>query len=208
MNEPADAEAAWRAFMFEPLNYIHPSRLAGSLGGEINDELCISLRSCERLRDRLSALIIARAECPAFLDLDTVDPQDRAVAIAPPEDLSRIAVRAGAIVWSRAMANAVRGQDVAALEAALGAELCRFAIKHRALAGPEKPLEPFDTLLERITAEGWRCYAAWCAAMPHAVGARAHLKIPGEAFDGSAEAPFLENSVEIVRRATWGGENA
>ena len=142
MTGARDADPVWRAFLAEPASYIHPSRLIGALNNELSAELCDSLRECERLQGRLSAVIASRAALPDTAHTDVVDPQDRDIATASADELAAIISRAGAVYWASAMAGAVRGQHVAALEGSLGAELCRFAVKHRELAGPAQPLEP------------------------------------------------------------------
>jgi hypothetical protein len=197
MDVPVDA---WRAFVDEPVGYMHPSRLASAMGGELSPELSVSLARCGRLNGRLSALIAERMRLPALADDTVIDAQDQAIAMAPAGELIGIALRAGAIFWSGAMANAVRGEHVAALESALGADLCRLAIKNRDLAGPERPLEPFDTLSERVIVDGWRCYAAWCDAVPPAIGMRARLKTAEGDLDRAAEKPFAQIGPAIIRR--------
>lgn len=204
-----DADPVWRAFLEKPVSYIHTSRLTGALNDELSAELCDSLRNCERLQGRLSAVIAGRAALPDLAPTDIVDPQDRSIAVASADELAAIISHAGAVCWAGAMAGAVRGQHVAALEGALGAELCRFAVKHRELAGPAQPLEPYETLRERVMADGWRCYEAWCDAVPPAIGARARLKSPaGRDESGRGDPFFAKVGPAIVRRAAMqGSEN-
>jgi hypothetical protein len=204
-----DTDPVWRAFLAEPASYIHPSRLIGALNNQLSAELCDSLRNCERLQGRLSAVIASRAALPDRAHTDVVDPQYRDIATASADELAAIISRSGAVYWASAMAGAVRGQHVAALEGALGAELCRFAVKHRELAGPAQPLEPYETLRERVVVDGWRCYEAWCDAVPPAIGARARLKSPaGEDEGGPGDPFFAKVGPAIIRRAAMqGGEN-
>ncbi len=204
-----DADTAWRVFLAEPASYIHPSRLIAALNDELSADLCDSLRNCERLQGRLSGVIASRAALPDPAHTDVVDPQDRHVATASADELAAIIAGAGAVYWASAMAGAVRGQHVAALEGALGPELCRFAVKHRELAGPAQPLEPYETLRERVIADGWRCYEAWCDAVPPAIGARARLKSPAGGDEGRGADPFFAKvGPGIIRRAAMqGGDN-
>ena len=209
MTTPADDEVGWQTFMRDPVGYIHPSQLARAFSGEIGPELAVALADCERLHGRISALVSERNALPPFPDDDATLPQDRAIATASPEALTLIITRAGAVFWASAIANAVRGRDVEALESRLGVELCRFALKHRELAGPrEQQLEPFDTLLDRIVLDGWRCYAGWCEALPQAAGARARLRIPADIIADAASSSAPEIGAAIVRAAAIGDEHA
>jgi hypothetical protein len=178
MSEAEADAAAWQSFMSEPASYIDEGQLAHALGNEVGTELAKRLRGSSRLAKRLSALISEREGLPPQIGPDALSADDRKIATTAPDQLGAIVLRAGAILWSGAIANAVRGREVAAIEAALGSELRSFAIEHRAAGGIDRPLEPFETLRERIMADGWRCYAGWCDAVPPAVGLRASLKMP------------------------------
>lgn len=202
MNAAAEAETAWRSFMTDPIGYIDPERLRRSLGEGVPAGLSDRLRGCERLRSRLSALLLTSEALPDAVEPGAVAPEDAGIALAAPDMLAALTLRAGAIFWSASIANAVLGRHVAALQTALGEELCRFAVKHRELSGPEKPLEPFEDLRERVIADGWRCYASWCEAQPPAVGARARLKMPLGQDDGQpATPPYSTSGPAILRRA-------
>lgn len=196
----ADA-AAWQAFMSEPGSYIDDGQLPHAVGNEVGAELAKRLRASPRLAGRLSALISEREGLPPPIAQDGLSPDDRKIATIPTRELGAIVLRAGAILWSGAIANAVRGREVAAIEAALGGQLRSFAIEHRAPGGIDKPLEPFETLLERIMADGWRCYAGWCDAMPPAVGLRACLKMPLDPHLASATDLYSEVGPAIMRLA-------
>ena len=176
----AERGAAWQTFMSEPASYVADDRLAITLGGEVGPSLAKHLRGCGRLTARVSALIIQRGGLPAPIEPEELGADDRKIATASPDQLTSIVLRAGAILWSGAIANAVRGREVAAIEAALGAELRSFAIEHRTPGGLDRTLEPFDTLKQRVMEDGWRCYVGWCEAMPPAVGLRARMKMPGD----------------------------
>jgi hypothetical protein len=202
MSGAAEAETAWRAFMTEPVSYIDPGQFSRALGGALSVELCARLRDCERLQGRLSTLILAGEGLNAWGERTIVSEEDAAIAAAPLPVLTAIVQRAGAIFWAAGMVNAVRGADVAALQNALGEEVCRFALKHRDLAGPEQPLAPFETLGERVLADGWLCYAGWCDSLPSEIRARARLKISaGDAQRQPAPPAFLASGPAIIRRA-------
>lgn len=201
MNAAADPDAAWRILMTEPAQYIQPSLLAPCFGDGFPVALCERMLATPRLTGRLSGMILAHYALPPATDAEHVDEADRAVAITPVKSLPEIARRAGAIYWSAAIANTVLARDVSALQSYVGETLCAVAIRHRDLAGPEQPLAPFETLPERIAADGWRCFAAWCEAVDPAIGARVRLKLPlPEGLDLSG-VPFTDNGPAIIRRA-------
>jgi YOP proteins translocation protein K (YscK) len=197
-----ESDAAWRAFMNEPVHYVDAERLAPCFGGALPAGLCGRMLAAPRLTDRLSGLIASHYQLPPPAAEEECDAADRAVAVAPEQSLSEILARAGVIFWSASIANTVLAPDVSALQSAIGEPLCSFAVKHRDLAGPERPLAPFDTLPERMTADGWRCFAAWCDATHPAIGARARLKLPAiEGLDAPPPEPFVNSGPAIIRRA-------
>jgi hypothetical protein len=203
MNEAeAGMSAAWQAFINEPASYVDDSRLPAALGGEIGADLAQRLRGCERVGTRLSALIVQRHGLSENVSADGMAAEDLKIAVAPSDALRQIVLRAGAVLWSSAIANAVRGREAAAIDAAIGDGVRSFAIAHRAPGGVDKVLEPFDTLRERIMADGWRCYAGWCDAMPVAIGERARLKMPAEADAATAPASlYTEVGPAVIRLA-------
>jgi hypothetical protein len=97
--------------------------------------------------------------------------------------------------------SGVVSNEPAALQAALGADLCTFAVANRDLAGPMQPLEPLEDIHGRVYADGLSCLGAWCQAMPGDTSMRVRLKLmPHELVDQTA-APFVETGPAIVRRA-------
>lgn len=202
MNAATEPDAAWRTLMTEPARYVHVGRLAACFGGAFSAGLCGRMLAVPRLAPRLSNIIASHYQLPPAADEEQFDAADRAVAVAPAQSLPEIARRAGAMYWSAAIANTVLARDVNALQSTVGEALCSFAVKHRDLAGPEQPLAPFDTLAERMTADGWHCFIAWCYAVDAAMGARTRLKLP--LFDGSDAPPaatFANTGPAIIRRA-------
>jgi hypothetical protein len=204
MSAAAEPDAEWRAFMTEPAAYINPERLAGCFGGALPASLCGRMLAVPRLTDRLSQMIASHYRLPPPTE-DGVEAADRAIALAPVARLPEIASRAGAIWWAAAIANTVMARDVSALHAAVGEALCSFAVKHRELTGPEQPLTPLETLSERMTADGWRCFAAWCDTVDPATGARSRLKLPVlDALSGTLPEPLAKAGPAIIRRAAAG----
>ena len=202
MNTATEPDAVWRSFMAEPARYIHAERLARCFSGAFPAGLCARMLAAPRLADRLSGSIASHYELPPAAAEDKFDAADRAVALAPVESLTEIVRRAGAIFWSAAIVNTVLARDVSALQSCVGEALCALAVKHRDLSGPEQPLAPFDTLAERVTADGWRCLAAWCDAVDPALGARTRLKLPvRDGLDAPPPSPFTEIGPAIIRRA-------
>jgi hypothetical protein len=202
MSAPAEPNAAWHILMAEPAQYIQPSLLAPCFGDGFPVGLCERMLATPRLAGRLSGVILSHYDLLPAKGEEHFDLADRIVAIAPPQTLPEIARRAGAIYWSATIANTVLAREVNALQSHVGEALCSFAIRHRGLAGPEQTLAPFDTLSERITADGWRCFAAWCAAVDPAIGIRTRLKLPPQnGLDASLAASFAESGPAIIRRA-------
>ena len=202
MNTATEPGAAWRSFMAEPAHYIQAERLTRCFGGAFPASLCERILAAPRLTERLSGLIASHYELPSAAAEDKFDATDRTIALAPTENLTEIVRRAGAIFWSATIVNTVLARDVNALQSSVGEGICSFAVKHRDLAGPEQPLAPFETLAERITADGWLCFEAWCEAVDPAMGARAKLKLPVRAgLDAPPAEPFTIIGPAIIRRA-------
>jgi hypothetical protein len=197
-----EPDVAWRAFMTEPVQYIHAERLARCFSGAFPAGLCERMRASPRLSDRLSGVIASHYALPPAAAEEKFDATDRDIAVASAQSLTEIVKRAGAIFWSAVIANTVLARDVSPLQSCVGEALCGLAIQHRDLAGPEQPLTPFDTLPERMTADGWRCFAAWCDAVDPAMGVRMRLKLPVlDGLDVPPAEPFTKIGPAIIRRA-------
>ena len=202
MNAASEPEAAWRTLMTAPAQYIDAGRLAQCFGGALPASLCERLRAAPRLTERLSSAIASHYQLPPAASEDRFDAADRLVALAAPQSLPAIAKRAGAIFWSAAIANTVLAPEVSALQSSLGEVLCSYAINQRDLTGPEQPLAPFETLVERMTIDGWCCFVAWCNAVDPAIGARTRLKLPVlDGLDAASAEPFATIGPAIIRRA-------
>ena len=197
----------WQSFMREPAAYAEPRRLSTCFGGSVGGQTCERLLATERLRGRLSSLLLRHY---GLLDRPHVAEQDlakidRDIALSSSDRLMEIALHAGAIYWSGSFAGAILGQTAAALHDRLGVELCEFGVANRELAGPVRPIEPLETIRERVAADGWRCLGAWCLTVPDAVGPRVRLKHASiaaiEALDEDLLLPFAEFGPAAVRRA-------
>lgn len=197
-----DRSAEWDAFMRYPVTYVELSLLEECFDNRLGAEVCDRLKGVERLRGRLSKIIIDRCrlipECDPFL----VGDDDRVIALASAERLSELSQRAGAIYWAKTITRVILAAHVKALQEQLGEPLCALALAHQDLSGPEQRLEPIETIGARITDDGWRCLAAWCASQPAAVNGRVRLKLAArDAFDTASEVSFGECGPAIVRRA-------
>lgn len=199
--EPADP-VEWQAFMDEPAAYAEPLRLAACFDGAIGEAACVKLLATPRLQTRLSKLLAEHHRLPGPEDASEIEDADRAVALASAEALWEIALRAGAIYWANSFAGIIDGQKTAALHAALGEELCAFAVANRDLAIGAQPLPPAGDIRERVASDGWQCLAAWFDAVPASVAARVRLKLPpDELVDDAPASAFAESGPRIVRRA-------
>lgn len=204
MTAPDDAAAAalWRAFVTGPADSVDEGRLAACFNEQLGSDLCRRLKACRRLAARLSDLIRDRYGLAPWVAASACAAGDRAIALAPADDLRELIRRSGAIYWSAAIANVVLADQVAALHQQLGEALCSFAIGHRDLAGPPRSAAPFATFAQRVVERGERCLAAWCAAQPREVGLRVRLKLaPSSALEGEPDAGFVELGCAILRRA-------
>jgi hypothetical protein len=191
----------WHAFMAWPASYIDAARLDRCFAGRFGRELCGGLRSSQRLRDRVSAIIAEHHALAARVAADACDDLDRTIALSSAERLADIARRCGAIYWARAIAGVVRPAEVAALHREIDEALCSFALMHRELAGAQE-LPAIEGIGARCVEDGLRCIAAWSRAQPAAVGQRVRLKLAAHpALDDPPPAPFEHVGPSIVRCA-------
>ncbi|WP_157188274.1 SctK family type III secretion system sorting platform protein [Nitratireductor pacificus] len=188
--------------MDDPADYARPGRLAACFDGAIGIAACADMLAAERLRPRLTTLLLSHYDIPRSFPAGQVDEKDRRVALATREELQDIVLRAGAIRWAGSFAGIIMSADAAALNAVLGTDLSGFAMANRDLSGPVRPIEDLDGLPDRLTADGWRCLAAWCRAVPQAVGARVRLRLePEEMAVENPIGDFAEAGPIVIRRA-------
>lgn len=205
-SESVGADAGWEAFVTQPARYIEPSRLALCFDGALGPELCARLKASLRLQERLSGLVRSRYGLARDIAAEAVSDTDRSIALAAPEQLMALVRHAGAIYSADSIANTVRAADAAAIDAALGHELCVVALANRDLSGPMHPLTPYDQLGARVMEDGLRCLGAWCKALPPGIGLRVRLKLaPDSALDDPVERPFDELGPAIMRRTVGRG---
>ncbi|AZO22756.1 MULTISPECIES: SctK family type III secretion system sorting platform protein [unclassified Mesorhizobium] len=195
------ASSDWHAFISNPASYADAARLADCFGGTIGEAACERMRQSQRLHERLSKLLLDHYGLSCTVD-EPADDVDRAIALSSGEELEELALRSGAIYQASSIAAVIAGREAAALQAALGMDICSAAVANRDLAGPIQPLEPLDDIYNRVHADGLSCLCAWCQAMPRDTSMRVRLKLmPHELVDGTAIAPFAEIGPAIVRRA-------
>jgi hypothetical protein len=196
--QPASLE--WQAFMSRLASYADAARLAECFDGAISEAACQRMLQSQRLQERLSKLLLEHYRLSCVAD-EPSDEVDRAIALSSGEELDDLALRAGAIYWAGSLAAVIDGREAEALQAALGADLCTFAVANRDLAGPTRPLQPLEDIRDRVYADGLSCLGGWCQAMPGETGARVRIKLmPHELVDRTAK-PFIEAGPAIVRRA-------
>lgn len=192
----------WQNFMMEPALYIEPDRFAACFEGAFTPSLCRKLLESQRLRSRLSITVQQHYQLGPWIDPEQVDEVDRVIALAPADILPDLALRAGAVYWSSAIASTVLAKAVTVLQQQLGDELLGWAINQRDLAGPAQTLTPLETVGDRIEDDGWRCLAAWCASVQPGIGLRVRLKLPKDSIiDLPAPPEFAERGADIIRRA-------
>jgi hypothetical protein len=202
MKASPDPALDWRSFMTEPVLYMDPARFEACFEGVFPPAVCRKMQGSARLRSRLSDVVQTHYQLDPWVDPEQMEAIDRAIALEPAQGLMDLALRAGAIYWSSAIAGAVLAKTVAALHSQLGDDLCAYAIAHRDLTGPAQRLEPLDDVGDRIEDDGWRCLAAWCEAVPAGIGLRVRLKLPTDSImDQPAPPEFKARGPEIIRRA-------
>ncbi len=195
------ASPQWQAFVSGLASYADAARLAECFDGAISEAACQRMLQSQRLHERLSKLLLEHYRLSCAVD-EPSDELDRAIALSSREDLEELALRSGAIYWAASLAAVIDGREADALQVALGADLCTFAVANRDLAGPVQPLEALEDMRRRVYADGLSCLGGWCQAMPGETGRRVRLKLmPHEFVDRTAK-PFVECGPAIVRRAT------
>ncbi|RJT41313.1 hypothetical protein D3227_05800 [Mesorhizobium waimense] len=194
------ASPEWQAFISNPASYADAARLAECFDGTISEAACERMLHSARLHQRLSKVLLERYGLSCAVD-EPADEVDRAIALSSSEELEELALRSGAIYWAASLAAVIDGREADALQAALGADLCTFAVANRDLAGPMRPLEQLEDMRSRVYADGLSCLSAWCQAVPGETSMRVRLKLmPHELVDQTPE-PFVEAGPALVRRA-------
>ncbi|MEJ2117095.1 MAG: AzlC family ABC transporter permease [Alphaproteobacteria bacterium] len=192
---PQEAEA-WCRFMRAPVVYADVGRLAACVNGSLGIAVGYSLRSSGKIKDRLSAIIFEQYDLPSWIDPEQCDERDRVIALASPEQLCSIIKSAGVIYWSSVMASAIYAHELQSLRRKIGEDECPPVLANC------ETLPPEDALDKRIGEDGLRCFAAWCEAMPHGIGARVRLKLPASPLlDDTSNLSANGQGVAIVRRA-------
>ncbi|PBB24209.1 MULTISPECIES: SctK family type III secretion system sorting platform protein [unclassified Mesorhizobium] len=194
------ASPEWQAFISSLASYADAARLAECFDDAISEAACQRMLQSQRLHERLSKLLLDHYRLSCATD-EPSDYVDRAIALSSGEELEDLALRSGAIYWAGNLAAAIDGREADALQTALGADLCTFAVANRDLAGPTRPLHPLEDIRGRVYADGLSCLGGWCQAMPRETGARVRIKLmPHEFVDRTAKS-FIEAGPAIVRRA-------
>jgi hypothetical protein len=200
LKQPASQE--WQAFMTSPADYADASRLVECFDGAIGESACGRMLQSRRLNERLSGILLDHYGLNPEVSDASADELDSAIALSSGEELEELALRAGAIYWAGSLAAVIDGREAAALQAALGADLCAFAVANRDLAGPLQSFDPAEDFHGRVYADGLSCLGAWCQAMPNETSMRVRLKLmPSESVDQPVDETFAEAGPAIVRRA-------
>jgi hypothetical protein len=195
-------DADWRAFVERPAAYADPARLALCFDGAIGEAACERMLDIGRLQPRLSRMLADRYGLSDAV-LPPAETGKRMIALSTAEDLGEIALRAGAVFWANAFAGIIVNDRTAALDAALGDGALAIAATNRDLAGPVQPLDPLDTLRERVFADGWRCLGAWCLSAGD-TGRRVRLKLPPDPLIDEPDVAFAATGPAIVARVVSG----
>ena len=189
--------------MNEPAGYVEPQRLFACFGGAIGQEACERMLDTDRLKPRLSALLLEKHQLNAgsFRLEDEIEEADRIVALSSPDELDDLALQAGAVYWSDSFAGTILKSVIATLQEEIGEALYAFAVANRDLSGPVRPLVPLEGIRERIFADGWHCLGAWCHDLPAEVGTRVRLKLPpDDVIDQAPDPAFAHLGAAIIRR--------
>jgi len=206
MNQQADAKnptsADWHEFMTNPAGYADAARLVACFDDAISEATCERMLRSPRLHQRVSVLLFDHYGLASAVSREPDEKVDRAIVLSSVVELEELALRSGAIYWAGRIAAVIDGREAAALQAALGADLCALAVANRDLASPMQSFEAAEDIHERVYADGLRCLGAWCQTMPSETAKRVRLKLmPHDIIDGAVAAPFDEVGPAIVRRA-------
>ncbi|MES0027646.1 SctK family type III secretion system sorting platform protein [Mesorhizobium sp. M0040] len=204
MTQPGSEQTAspeWQAFISKPASYVDAAWLAECFDGAIGEAACERMLRSQRLQERLSKLLLDRHRLSPVVE-EPADEVDRAIALSSGEELEELVLRSGAIYWAGSLAAVIVGREAAALQAALGADLCAFALANRDLAGPIERLGPLEDISGRVYGDGLSCLGAWCQIMPGDTSMRVRLKlVPQELIHQPSAEQFAEVGPAIVRRA-------
>ena len=189
------SDGAWHEFLTRPAVHVDAARLSACFDGRIDEVVCRTMLTTPRLIERLSNVLERYYSLGADSDLDACDQVDRGVALATGETLAGIARRSGAVYWATGLASVVLTRDVETLYAALGEDVCTYALACRDLSEQDHRLPPIEETAATIIADGWRCLWGWSERLPPAIAKRVRLKFP------DIVEPTIKRGYEIVRRA-------
>nr|WP_180882923.1 SctK family type III secretion system sorting platform protein [Mesorhizobium loti] len=191
----------WQEFWSNPASYVDAGWLSDCFDGQIGFEACERMLETPRLQQRLSKLLAARHELAAGAPARLPEQVDQQIALAPGDELERLALRAGAIYWANSLAAVIDGRQAGAIQTALGPELCALAVANRDISGPVKPLEPLDSLSGRVFADGLSCLESWLQDMPPQLASRVRLKLANGLPGLGDTKQVAELGARILRRA-------
>lgn len=159
------------AFLGGLPGWANPARVAPLLAPGLAASTAQSLLAAERLRPRVLAWL---DDTLGEADASQLDPADARLldGLAGGGDAaSRLATLAGAIWHAPAILGMVMAADIAAVSEKHGEAARKAAIAH----APSRP--PIDAPgdIDHLQADGEACVAAWIAALPPPIAARARL---------------------------------
>ncbi len=170
-----------------PILYIHSSRGSEWLP-DVPSHLIKHLSESERLRPRLSQIIVRRYEleaCPAIKN-----DIDHAIALLNHATLSRAAGIAGAIWYGRTLSRLIGKEALGSALSVIDDETFRLAVAHADLAPIRDSglLEASPPTKEALLRDGDLCFIAWLNSLPASLAKRVALKFPPD-FESGTPSP-------------------
>lgn len=192
-------------FASRPSVHAAPAAVASLLGCGITSGLVERMMAFPFLRTQLDAELSNKlGSLPAELT-----PVQAHVVSLNPNGLTHLALRAGAVWHSAAIAKVYDGAGVRSLVERIGPEFRSTALAdiaaHPRLPATPTSEPPLDKLPAEIARDGVCCLVAWCEAQPRPVGWRILLRLR---LNGRADPRHVEYGPAIIDRVAVQGTPA
>ena len=183
------------AFNFRPADYLHPTRRACFFAGGMHDAVWNEVRA----HAPLSRFILVEMGLEQEACFDLARPEWPA-ALLDEGRLLRLARHIGAVLLAPNAQRSLARQQVLEWKAKLTPEAYRFALDSASLLSPAGPVPaPAPGLSPEAIGYGW--IDASLAQAPHALAARARLKLPAASAAPQAAPRTVRHLVNLIHSA-------